>query len=273
LEANVAGALRYFRLLFAFGRFGLLGEMAFRGNFIVKIVVELLWLSFLLVFYRTIFTKTSMVAGWTEAEYLFFVGCYFTVESLIETMFLSNCTEFAELVRSGNLDFYLLRPIDEQFLVTCRNIDWTTVPSVILGVSVMSFALVELQWTFNLWLVLLFSGVLICGLAIAYGCLVMLTASSVWLVRNQSLFELWWLFTSLARYPKEIFRGKWASPLGWFFTFIIPVLLVVNMPARTMVKAINPWLLAFMAVAAVVMLVVSRRVFQLALKRYRSASS
>jgi ABC-2 type transport system permease protein len=270
---NVGGAARYFRLLFAFGRFGLLGEMAFRGNFLIKIVVELLWLTFLLVFYRTVFTKTSVIAGWTEAEYLFFVGCYFALESVIETFFLSNCNEFANLVRSGDLDFYLLKPIDEQFLVTCRNIDWTTVPSVVLGVTVMGLALGQLGWAFDPVQALVFVGVFVCGLAIAYSCLVFLTAASVWMVRNQSLWELWWLFTSLARYPREIYAGKWASPLGWFFTFVVPVLLVVNMPARAMVKGLQPALLAYMVMAAAALLFGSRRFFHFALRRYRSASS
>lgn len=267
------GAGRYGRLLFAFGRFGLLSEMAFRGNFLIKISVELMWLGFLLIFYRTIFSKTSMVAGWSEAQYLFFVGCYFALESLIEVLFLSNCNEFAELVRSGDLDFYLLRPIDEQFLVTCRNIDWTSVPSVILGLTVMGGALAQLDWAFDATRVAVFAGAFICGIAISYGCLLILTAASVWLVRNQSLWELWWLFTSLARYPREIYVGKWASPMGWFFTFIIPVLLVVNIPAGTMVKTLEPGFVAFMAVAAAALLIASRRYFQYALTRYRSASS
>ena len=51
---------------------------------------------------------------------MFFVGCFFALNGLIETLFLENCNEFAELVRTGDLDFLLLKPIDEQFLITCR---------------------------------------------------------------------------------------------------------------------------------------------------------
>ena len=47
----------------------------------------------------------------------------------------------------------------------------------------------------------------LCALGMAYSFLLMLSSTSVWLVRNQSMYELWWLFTSLMRYPKEIFRG------------------------------------------------------------------
>src|SRR5579871_5310398 len=119
----MAAVARYLRLLLAFARYGLARELAFRANFLAKIVVEFLWLSLLLIFYRTVFTKTSVVASWSEDEYLFFVGCYFAMEGIIETFFLENCNEFADLVRTGNLDQYLLRPIDEQFLITCRNLD------------------------------------------------------------------------------------------------------------------------------------------------------
>ena len=52
---------------------------------------------------------------------------------LIETLFLENCNEFAELVRTGDLDFLLLKPIDEQFLITCRHVDWATAPNVLMG--------------------------------------------------------------------------------------------------------------------------------------------
>ena len=69
--------LRYVRLWLAFARFALLGELAFRANFLLKMFVEVLWLTILLMFYQTIFTKTPGIAGWNANEYRFFVGCYF----------------------------------------------------------------------------------------------------------------------------------------------------------------------------------------------------
>src|SRR5262249_4817691 len=113
----------------------------------------------------------------------------------------------------------------------------------------------------------------LCGLAIAYGFLLMLTATAVWFVRNQSLYEMWWLFTSLMRYPREIFTGRFAGPLGWLFTFLIPVMLGINVPAHTMVKSIEAGFVAFTALVAVLLLVISRWFFRHALTRYRSASS
>jgi ABC-2 type transport system permease protein len=259
--------------LFALGRYSLAREMAFRGNFLVKVSVEVLWLLILIVFYRTVFARTSVVATWSEAQYLFFVGCYFTMEGLIETLFLENCNAFADLVRSGDLDFYLLKPIDEQFLITCRDLDWSTAPNILMGAAVMGLALVQMSWDPDPVRVLLFLVMLACGTAIAYSFLLLLTATSVYFVRNQSLFEMWWLFTSLMRYPREIFGGTWAAPLGWVFSYLIPVLLVVHVPACTMVKLFEPGVIAFTAAVTVLLLIVSRKFFRMSLRRYRSASS
>jgi ABC-2 type transport system permease protein len=267
------GLGRYLRLLRQLARYTLTRELAFRGNFLVKVSVEVLWLGILTAFYRTLFARTTSIAGWTADQYFFFVGCFFALNGIIETFFLENCNEFAELVRTGDLDFLLLRPIDEQFLVTCRRIDWGTGPNVVMGSAVMLAALWHMGWAFD---PLKAAGFLVtfgCGVVIAYAFMLMLTAISVWMVRNQSLMEMWWLFTSLARYPKEIFNNTWAEPLGRIFTFFIPILLVVNIPASLMVRTLDPWMVVFTPVATVALFWVSRRFFKRALRSYRSASS
>jgi ABC-2 type transport system permease protein len=268
---------RYLRLWFALGRFGLVRELAFRGNFLVKVSVEALWFVILLIFWDTVFAQTSVVAGWTKAQYMFFVGCYFALEGMLETFFLSNCGEFADLVRSGDLDFTLLQPIDEQFLVSCKNIDWTTVPNVVLGGAVMIHALVALHWPFDPLRIIMFLMLFGCSLALAYSFLLMLMSSSVWLIRNQSLFEMWWLFTTLVRYPREIFAGTWAAPLGFLFTYIIPIMLMLNVPAQVMVKGLDQalqWpMIGLTLVMTAALVWISRQFFRLALRRYRSASS
>jgi ABC-2 type transport system permease protein len=265
---------RYLRLMGALARYGLARELAFRGNLIAKVAVEFLWLAILLIFYLTVFQQTTHVAGWSQDGYLFFVGCYFAMGALVETFFLGNCNEFADLVRSGDLDFLLLKPIDEQFLVTCRSIDWSTIPNVVVGAAVMGASLWRMHWDFDPLRLGLFVAMFLCGLGLAYGFLVLLTATSVWMVRNQSLYELWWLFSSLMRYPREIFlRNALVSPLGFFFSFVVPAMLVISVPADVMVRALDLRFVGFTAAATVVLLLVSRRVFRLALRRYRSASS
>jgi ABC-2 type transport system permease protein len=62
-------------------------------------------------------------------------------------------------------------------------------------------------------------------------------------------------------------------PIGWFFSFVVPALLVTNIPASTMVKVLEPGLVLYMVVATVVLVWASRWFFKRALQSYRSASS
>jgi ABC-2 type transport system permease protein len=264
---------RYVRLWLSLAKFSLLGELAFRGNFLVKICVELLWLVILLLFNFILFRVTSKIADWQEYQYLFFVGCYYAMGGAMEALFLENCNQFAELVRTGDLDFFLLKPVDEQFLVSCRTIDWSCAPNILLGGSVMLYALWLGAWPLDIPTALLFVLLFVCGVALAYGFLLLLTSASVWFMRNQSLYEVWWLFSSLMRHPREIFQGPWAYGVGLFFWFAVPIMLVTNVPANLMVRTLEPWTVAYTLLATAAVLWISRRFFRHALQRYRSASS
>src|SRR5207245_8186138 len=122
-----------------------------------------------------------------------------------------------------------------------------------MGVGVSCFAFLQLDVPLTIGRFGVFLVLLVCGIAIAYSLFLLLTSTAVWFKRNQSLYELWWLFTSLMRYPREIFVGPLAYPLGWFFTYVIPILLVVNLPARTLVKLFDePVLIAFTLAVAVI---------------------
>ena len=118
-----------------------------------------------------------------------------------------------------------------------------------------------------------------CGVAIMYSLMICLSATSIWLGRNQTLYNFWFYITNFSRYPMEMYNRGWGRPLFGFFTFVVPVLLVVNVPARLLAKPISPrtreeWLLVGWAVFATVLSVLaSRWVFKRALSSYRSASS
>ena len=113
--------------------------------------------------------------------------------------------------------------------------------------------------------------------------MISLASSSIWLGRNQSLYNFWFYITNFSRYPMEIFDGPPGNARQWvgrslrgFFSFVVPVLLAVNIPARMMAKPFdqNNWpLAAFALLATVASLWLSRRIFYWALKSYRSASS
>ena len=50
--------------------------------------------------------------------------------------------------------------------------------------------------------------------------------------RNLTLLDFWFYITTFSRYPMEIYTARWGTPLRWSFMLILPVLIVMNVPAR-----------------------------------------
>jgi ABC-2 type transport system permease protein len=92
----------------------------FRANFLVRLATHVIWLSLMLAFLKVIFLHTRRVGDWDEARLLAFVGTYLTLNAAVNCLFMNGCIRFSELVRTGNRDFELVKPVDEQFLLTCN---------------------------------------------------------------------------------------------------------------------------------------------------------
>jgi len=272
----------YWRVFLTFARNSLVRDMTFRANFIIDTLTSIGWVAMNLAFYVLVFQYTPMIgpdSGWGKYEFFLFLATTLLVNNIVQVLFMSNADEFSELIRTGSLDFALLKPIDTQFLVSLQRIDWSSVGNLVFGLGLMAFAFAKLDYLPGPVEIALYLVYVACGVAIMYALMIGLAASSVWLGRNQNLYDFWFYITNFARYPREIYRGKYGDPLRWLFTFIIPVLVVINVPARFLVQPLRPqtledWLLpAFALVAAIGSLAACRWIFNRALVSYRSASS
>ena len=269
----------YLRVFLTFARNSLVRDMTFRGNFIIECISSLSWMAMNLGFYVLIFQYTSEIGdktGWRQYEFFLFLATTLFINSLVQAFFMPNCEEFSDLIRTGGLDFALLKPIDTQFLISLQKVDWSSLANFGFALGLMVFSLARLDYLPGPVQCLLYPVYVICGVAILYSLMISLAATSIWLGRNQSLYDFWFYITNFSRYPMEIYQGRWGTPLQWFFTFIIPVLVVVNVPARLLAQPFERqnWPLALFALAAAAAsLAASRWIFRRAMLSYRSASS
>ncbi|HEX3999254.1 MAG TPA: ABC-2 family transporter protein [Pirellulales bacterium] len=268
---------RYLRVLGVFARNSLIRSMMFRANFILESISNLAWVVLNLGLYVLLFSYTRQIgSGWTEYRYFVFLATLQLINSLVEAFLMPNVEEFSELVRSGDLDFALLKPIDTQFLVSLAKIDWSALSNFIFAGCLLVFALVHLDYLPSLGVALLYPLYIACGVVILYSLMIALAATTVWLGRNQSIYDFWFYITNFSRYPMEIFTGPMGAPLKFICTFLIPVLVVVNVPARILAKPLTAesWQLAvFALLATVVSLAAGRWLFNRSIQSYRSASS
>ena len=272
----------YARVFLTFARNSLVRDMSFRGNFIINTVSSTSWVFMNLGFYILIFRYTSMIGagtGWGKYQFFLFLATTLLINSLVQAFFMRNADEFSEMIRTGTLDFALVKPIDTQFLISLQKVEWSSLGNFAVGILLIAYSLWKVQYVPSWIQLALYPVYVLCGVAMLYSLMISMAAWAVWLGRNQTLFNFWFYITNFSRYPMEIYTGAFGTPLRLFFTFIVPVLVVVNVPARLLVRPLNPerledWILPPFAIfATFVSLAASRWVFNRALLSYRSASS
>jgi ABC-2 type transport system permease protein len=274
----------YLRVFLTFARNSLVRDMMFPANFIIETISSLGWVLMNVGFYLLIFEYTDQIGGggtagaaWDKHQFFVFIATSMFINSMVQLLFMTNADEFSELIRTGGLDFALLKPIDTQFLISLRRIEWASLANFVVAAVLMGYALPRVEgFHLTLWQIVLYPVYVLGGIGILYSLMIVLAAASVWLGRNTSIYDFWFYITNFSRYPMEIYYGPIGNWLRIVFTFALPILIVVNVPARLLAKPLRPEYahLALFAIAATIAsLAASRWVFQRALMSYRSASS
>jgi ABC-2 type transport system permease protein len=280
----------YLRVFATFVRNSLIRDMMFPANFLIEAVSSFGWMMMNVGFYLLIFEYTDRIvpvesngmvtdpfAAWDKHQFFVFIATSMYINSIVQMFFMANADEFSELIRTGNLDFALVKPMDTQFLISLRRVEWASLPNFLVASVLMIYALPKVG-TFppSAIQVLLYLFYVAMGVAILYSLTIVLAAASVWLGRNSSIYDFWFYITTFSRYPMEIYTGPAGIWLQRVFTFVLPILIVVNVPARLLAKPLQAeyaYLAGFGILATLASLAVSRWIFQQALASYRSASS
>jgi len=245
-------------------------EMSFKGNFILWIVVELLWFGLQLCFVSVVFSQTASVGTWTQWQMILLVGASNFIQQVYQAFFLVNCTNLSELVRTGKMDFLLLLPVNTRFIVSLRQVDLGAFVNAIFAVAVMFYAATKLNLHPTVAQISGFSALCVVGILIHYSLMFMLAAISFWTVRAQGIVWGYYNLFNIARMPDEAFHGAFKA----VFTFALPVLLVSNVPVRVLAnKLTSPtsWLL--LLGLGIIWAAISEWFWRLSVRRYTSASS
>src|SRR5438067_1282525 len=262
---------RYLEIWGIMLRNSLIRELSFKANFILWMIVEVLWFCGQIVFFSIIFGQVDRIGDWTKWEVILLVGTHQMIAQLFQAFFFVNVSNIPELVRTGKLDSLLVLPIDSQFAVSTKQFGLDSVLNAILGAVVVCVSLSKLGVVPTPLSILLYLVSLCFGIAVHYSIMLGLAAMSFWIIRAQGLVYGYFNFLNIARYPDAIFPRLFRIIFGW----IIPVVIIANIPARLLIKSLGqPFpLMLHLVLASSVVFWLSRVFWKFALRHYSSASS
>ena len=130
----IAKRLRYYLgLLALFARYSLMEQMEYRINFIAGIVVECGYMLIKLMYVVLILNAGADINGLSANEMLMCIGTYILVTGVYMGVY-PNFWALPLRVRDGSLDMLLTKPVNTQFLVTLRKLDFgMPLPDVACG--------------------------------------------------------------------------------------------------------------------------------------------
>src|SRR5947208_488344 len=216
-------------------RNSLIREMSFKANFLLWMLVEVLWFVGQIVFFGIIFGSVNRIGDWSKWEVVLLVGTHQMIAQLFQAFFFMNVSNIPELVRTVKLDSMLVLPIDSQFAASTKQFGLDSVVNAALGGAVVVVSLSRLGITPHPLHVVLYLVAIGFGIAIHYSIMLSLAAVSFWIVRAQGLVYGYFNFLNIARYPDVIYPRLFRFIFGW----IVPVVIVANIPARVLIKSLG----------------------------------
>ena len=108
-----------------------------------------------------------------------------------------------------------------------------------------------------------------CGVIIHYSMLVLCIAPAFWFTSAQGIEGSYFTLSEFSRLPREAFRGV----ANIAFVWILPVVIVSNAPASTLLHGFDLRLIGWLLAVTAIWFSLAVFVFQRGLRRYTSASS
>ena len=243
-------------------------SLEYRLNFFSRIVVEVLWYGTQLSIFEVLYTHTNSIAGWEIQHIRVFMGTLFLSDCIWMMFFHENFDNFSRLVKKGELDLILTKPVNAQFMVSVRKANLVYFTNMILVLGYLVWAIQRLETPPPLFNYVKYLFLLFWGLWITYSCRMFFAALTLRIHDANSLTYTWYQFYRLGTRPHALYP----SWLRLVVTFVLPVGLIASVPASNLLFE-SDRMLYLSPIVAFFFFYLARRAWLWGLRSYSSASS
>jgi len=249
-------------------------QLQYPASFIMQTIAQIVMEGGEMMAVLLIIDRFDALHQWSGGNLLFFFGLMSVSFYLTECFGRGVTGAFPSLVRSGQLDSFLLRPRGVLTQVLCYAIDPRRIGCI--GVGVISLILGSRR-SFILWTapkVLLFAEAILCGSMLILG---LFLIEAIFCIHSVKSIEVVNALTyggrSACQYPIDIYP----RPLRILFTAVAPFALVLHAPAAWILDkplyGLPGWLSFLCPLAGPAVFLLMYALFRRAMTFYRSTGS
>jgi len=253
-----------FKIFLLFGK--LSAKTAFQsrlGSFLF-ILTKLLRFLIFLVFIYFIAQKTNGLAGYSPDQAVFIYLTFNIADTLAQVLF-REVYRFKPMVVSGELNNVLIKPYHPLLRVLIGGVDFFDVIMLIfyLGLTILQVSKFS---SISLTGILLYIFLILNGVLIAAAFHIFVLAATVVTAQTDQLIMIYRNLTATGRFPLTIYRPA----IRIFFTFVIPVGLMIEYPARAMFNALSWINITIAVIFSFLILKLSLKAWRFSLAKYQS---
>lgn len=243
-------------------------EFIYRSNTIALTLADMVWVVVEFAFFEVIYSNTLAINGWTREQVFFFLGLFIASDSLFTTFFQRAFWTFPYMVNHGDFDALLTKPTNAVFLATFRDINFTQILNLFLGLFMVHHYGEAAGFTGGLaWFGVAF-WVLI-GLLTQYLVRFFFVIWVFWIERGIMVSRLYYAFYALANKPE----GLYPQAVRYLIKTALPFAFMGSIPAEVLTGRGSAW--NYLLVIGVLSLYGFSLTYlwKRGLRRYQSASS
>src|SRR3989344_1068680 len=260
---------RYLSILVSLARYGLAQLLEYRVNFVIYSLLSIFWAFFFIFTAGLILGHVDSIGGWSKNEVLLLTATNTLFSSLLWFFVFPSLNEFSELIRKGNLDFSLTKPVNSRFLISIHRFDFNPFVRIVFIILFIANIAGSLSQNIGLGQIAIYWLMLCLGMIIFYNLFYSITVLNIWFV---SIFNLEYFFSSVmetGRYPLNIYKNVF----GIIFSFFIPIGFIATFPVQALLGRLSFVNVLFAIFLVIISSILSQYFWNFALKRYSSASS
>lgn len=245
----------------------LAADLAYRFDFILKAMAYTLFNFFSPIITLLIYSNSSGIPGWSFPEFLLMSGTFLFAQGIAWTAVGGLPEKIIYKVQNGTYDADLIRPIRPLLLATAKAFVFDNIPNILVGAVIISYSLIKMGWTFNIWNSLGFASLILLAVLFFTTLDIIASALAFLATKTYTILNIFEEFTGAGKNPLTIYgvTGK------ILLTFVFPVGIAAFYPAEALLGRLSAIGFIEITIASLTFFGFSLLLWTLAIKKYTSA--
>lgn len=217
-----------------------------------------------------IFSQIPNLVGWDFNEILFIYG-FSLIPKGIDHLFFDNLWSVGYfIVRKGDFDKYLTRPINSLFYVIAEKFCVDAFGELAIGLILIVYSAIKLHLSIYWYTIPLFIIAVVFATFIYTAIKIGTSAIAFWTKASGHITHMFYMTNDFSKYPTTIYN-KFVRTL---ITYVIPFAFTAFYPASFFLKGENPlFCIGGTVIISIVLFTISVIIWNKGIKAYESAGS